>query len=89
MAKNKRKSKYADMSCRDINLANTLREQQVLQLHTRIEYLKHEERKKQMKIDQMQKLAHKTLEFQLENKNLQMRKKIMDQIEFLDKKATV
>lgn len=37
----------------------------------------------------MQKLAHKTLENKLEIKNLHMRKRIMDQIEIIDKKSIV
>jgi uncharacterized protein YpiB (UPF0302 family) len=37
----------------------------------------------------MKTLHRKTLEYQLENKNIYMKKKIMEQVEILDKKARV
>ena len=74
---NMSKSAFMDqMSRRDIFLHKKLKDQQVLQLHTRLQYLVQENKKKARQIETAQKKAELAFENQIQSKHLNLQSKL-------------
>ena len=77
------------MSRRDIFLHKKLKDQQVLQLHTRLHYLDQENKKKERQIEQRQRQAELAFENQIQSKHLNLQSRLQGCAEKIQKSIKV
>lgn len=77
------------MTRRDIYLHKKLKDQQVLQLHTRLHYLDQENKKKRRQIEEKRKQAELTFENQIQTKHLSLQKRLQGCAEKIRKSIKV
>mmetsp|Transcript_28580 Transcript_28580/g.43206 ORF Transcript_28580/g.43206 Transcript_28580/m.43206 type:complete len:149 (-) Transcript_28580:574-1020(-) len=77
------------MPHRDLMEHKKLRERQVMQMQTRIQYLQEEEKKKVRMMEDLQRHTEMVLKFRFETKNLHLKKKLLERASVIEKKSMV